>query len=292
MAKTQNQIKGDKYEEFTAEILLDKSISWEDEKVVFDKKSSNHKLLGKSGATHQIDVHLESTEFPNYHLLCECKRRNRSVTKSEVCSFVTVINDISKNYPNWKIIGVFSSEKGFQSGAKKIASAYNITDLKIIDLSNEVYKYTLYPEPVEPTIKITDIFLSDGSKANLDDNFINAKSGDSYSAQNALELFKWYYGRGNEICSIYQYEGSFYTRKRKLRNTTGPQGKFLLARDQTKELVKMKGLIEFRHIPEEEENENNTQIFQSIKKAELTLPNGESYSYFKDNSVKKHEKLI
>lgn len=38
---------------------------------IFDK--------GKSGAKHQIDIHLTSTNFPGYHLICECKNYNGSV---------------------------------------------------------------------------------------------------------------------------------------------------------------------------------------------------------------------
>jgi len=90
MSKKSNKQKGDEYEKFTTEILMMKKLVWEDG-VVFDNKDNEHKIFGKSGAEHQIDIHLTSTTNNEYHLLGECKCFNDPIEKTLACSFVTVM---------------------------------------------------------------------------------------------------------------------------------------------------------------------------------------------------------
>ncbi|WP_422413625.1 MULTISPECIES: restriction endonuclease [unclassified Endozoicomonas] len=87
------------------------------------------KLVGKSGAVHQIDVYYEFV-FGNriHHVAIECKDYSSAVDKGRVQEFALKLQDIGN------ISGEMVSANGYQSGAKKIAEHYDINLKTINDL--------------------------------------------------------------------------------------------------------------------------------------------------------------
>lgn len=116
MAKS-NFEKGIEYEQLTKDVVekylndirLDGTVKW------------NVTLDGKSGATHQIDV-LVSHKNGKVSII-ECKNYGSNITQEKIQSFITVRDDLKDH----KIVDAyFFTKTGFQTGAEKIAKAYDI----------------------------------------------------------------------------------------------------------------------------------------------------------------------
>lgn len=87
----------------------------------------NSKFLGKSGASHQIDVSWNFEKAGVEHdVIVECKDRGRPTQKSEIAAFKTVLDDLEG-----RPVGLFVSKSGFQSGAIKLADHNGIRLLEI-----------------------------------------------------------------------------------------------------------------------------------------------------------------
>ncbi len=279
---TKNQEKGKKYEDFSKNILLLKEISWE-RGIIFDKVSNNHsdKIEGISGAKHQIDIHLLSSNHPDYHLLCECKSHNGPVEKTEACSFVTVIKDIKGKHNDWKIIPCFASNLGFQSGAIKILIYYDIAPLDLHDVSDKEFKITITESSRRPNIKITGVYLKGNVKANIIDGFKNDDRGDILRPEYVLGYYELLDDSGKIIKDLINYKGSFVTGKRKQINNAYDVFKSLITE---LELDRIEG-ISFGAI--KTEPRSSTNIIKSTTKAVLKINDKLFYHFNKDGTIKK-----
>lgn len=82
----------------------------------------NKKIIGSSGASHEIDVYWEfqyGTEI--YRIAIECKDYNTNISKGKVTEFYGKINDIPSLDG-----GIMATKIGYQKGAKQFAKFYNI----------------------------------------------------------------------------------------------------------------------------------------------------------------------
>jgi hypothetical protein len=90
----------------------------------------NQKIIGKSGAKHQIDVYWEHRiAGKTYRTLIECKHYRKKISIGRIRDFYGVLSDIGAN-------GIFVTKVDYQSGAKKFANHYGI-DLKLIRETSE-----------------------------------------------------------------------------------------------------------------------------------------------------------
>lgn len=81
----------------------------------------NVKMKGKSNAVHQIDVYWSNhIAGVAQHYCVECKYWKSNVKKSDVASFISVLNDIGSAR------GIFVTTKGFQDGAQFLAAQNDI----------------------------------------------------------------------------------------------------------------------------------------------------------------------
>ena len=82
----------------------------------------NTRLVGKSGATHQIDVMWKFAQAGVTHtVLVECKDCGRPREKSEIAEFKAILDDL-----HGRPRGIFVRRSGFQDGALKFASHHDI----------------------------------------------------------------------------------------------------------------------------------------------------------------------
>lgn len=89
----------------------------------------DHTIVGRSTATHQIDVYYEFERAGVVHRVAiECKDRGRPITKGMVQEFYAKIDDIGN------LIGVVVSRRGYQQGAEVFARHYGIRTLTEVDL--------------------------------------------------------------------------------------------------------------------------------------------------------------
>lgn len=81
----------------------------------------NVTLVGRSGATHQIDVFWEfELAGTRYRTCVECKAYSSSVKKTQIAAFATILQDIGN------ATGIFVTTEGYQSGAQKLAEDRHI----------------------------------------------------------------------------------------------------------------------------------------------------------------------
>lgn len=89
----------------------------------------NVELIGKSGATHQIDIYWEfEIGEIKYLSIVQCKDWNSRVKQEQVFAFKTVLEDLPKQ-PR----GIIISKKGFQKGAKRFAAHHGIELFELIE---------------------------------------------------------------------------------------------------------------------------------------------------------------
>lgn len=85
----------------------------------------NQKILGKSGAKHQIDVYWEhKIAGKTYKTFIECKHYRKNISIGRIRDFYGVLLDTGAT-------GIFVTKVGYQSGAKKFANHYGV-DLKLV----------------------------------------------------------------------------------------------------------------------------------------------------------------
>lgn len=91
-----------------------------------------HKVIGARGE-HEIDVYVEGDihGIP-FIWIVECKAWNSNIPKEKVLALSSIISDIGADR------GFILSEKGFQSGAIRVAEKSNITLTSIFDLNQEI----------------------------------------------------------------------------------------------------------------------------------------------------------
>jgi hypothetical protein len=278
---TDKQVKGDAYEDFSRQILLLENITWNDEGMVFDKVESPSKIQGKSGAKHQIDIHLTSTNFPEYHLICECKNYKDPVEKSLACSFITVIHDIKEEHPEWKVIGVFLSNKGFNSGAVKVLSYYEIAPLYLEDVSSKTFKLTITESSTRAIISVKKAYYIDGSEVDLHEYFRNDDRGEFFRIDTIVGFYKLYDEQGELIKDVINYIGNFKTGE---RGSVNNEFDYFFGMTSGKELKSIEGSIEGK---ETTSLGSHSSIIKSTVKGILRESRDVVYHFNKDGSVKK-----
>lgn len=81
----------------------------------------NVKLTGKSGQKHQIDVYWEYEIAGVQHKIAiECKNYNRKLSVDKVNAFRGLLADLTD------VNGIMITQKGYQTGAKKVADSCGI----------------------------------------------------------------------------------------------------------------------------------------------------------------------
>lgn len=100
-------------------------------------------VIGKSGASHQIDVFWEFKAAGTIYRTCvECKNYSSAVKKSQVAAFATTLADIGNAN------GIIATTASFQKGAKLLAEHNNIRLVLVNNLIKTIH-ITMQP-------KITD----------------------------------------------------------------------------------------------------------------------------------------
>ena len=281
-----NQIKGKKYEDFSKEILLLESVSFENG-IHFDKvnpkKTKLERIEGISGVKHQIDIHLLSSEFPDYHLLCECKCYGGEIEKSVACAFITVIHDIEKKHPDWKIISCFLSDQGFQQGAFKILGYYDVAPLELENVSNKKIRITMSESSIRANFKVEKTVLENDTIMNGIDALKNNHLNSMFREEKVLSFFKLVDEDGNEISDIMHFVGKFRTAQRK-KQPLAPDDFFY----SVKTGLKFEYLEDVSYVPEYSELDPSSIVFDSSVKAVLKIANGVYYHFNKDGSVEKN----
>lgn len=93
----------------------------------------NVKIVGKSGASHQIDVYWKFSYAGVVYQTCiECRHYNSRVKKSHIAAFAEILRDIGPS------TGIFATTIGYQSGAIALANHNNIRLLTINHLTNRL----------------------------------------------------------------------------------------------------------------------------------------------------------
>ena len=278
---TDKQVKGDAYEDFSRQILLLENITWNDEGMVFDKVESPSKIQGKSGAKHQIDIHLTSTNFPGYHLICECKNYKNAVEKSLACSFITVIHDIKEEHPEWGIIGAFLSNKGFNSGAVKVLVYYEIAPLYLEDVSSKTVKITTTTSSTRAIISVKKANYSDGSEVDLHEYFRNNDRGEFFLIETIVGHYKLYDEQGRLINDVINYVGNFKTGE---RGSVNNEFDYFFGMTCGKKLESIEGTIDGKATTS---FAPHSSIIKSTVKGILRESKDVVYHFVKDGSVKK-----
>lgn len=274
--------KGDAYESFSKEVLLLKQISWsytdKNKNIYFDTESDEHILCGISGAHHQIDVHLTSSELPEFHLLCECKAHNPAVEKTHACSFVTVINDIKEKHPEWKIIPVFTADDGFQSGAFTILKYYKVIALEMKDYRNATRTLSMKVTSIAPVFKSLYGYLEDGTIVDKNVCLENLSRGGGLGITNAIRSFEILDENNQVIKDIVEYVGKFHTGKRTI--IYDEYDDFTEVSSQ-KKLVSIKGEVIGNT---SNELESSVDVFKSKVITSINLGDGNIYKIRKDRT--------
>ncbi len=100
----------------------------------------NVTLIGKSGATHQIDVFWEFKAAGTIYRTCvECKNYTSAVKKSHVAAFAATLNDIGNAN------GIIATTSSFQKGAKLLAEQNNIRLVLVNNLLKTIH-ITTHPK--------------------------------------------------------------------------------------------------------------------------------------------------
>lgn len=119
------------YEKFVQEIyqaLLDQDTTINNITV-----QHNVKVLGKSGAEHQIDVYWEFEIAGIVYKTCiECRKYKSSIKKSQVAAFAKTVEDIGNAN------GIMVTTAGYQSGAKILAQHERIRLLLVKPVLNTI----------------------------------------------------------------------------------------------------------------------------------------------------------
>lgn len=105
------------YEKFTQEIYQELMSAHG----ITTNVEHNVKLTGKSGQKHQIDVYWEYEIAGVQHKIAiECKNYNRKLSVDKVNAFRGLLADLTD------VNGIMITQKGYQTGAKKVADSCGI----------------------------------------------------------------------------------------------------------------------------------------------------------------------
>lgn len=278
-----NLDKGKRYEEFSNNILLLEKLTWENG-VIFDQVD-NHYIVGASSAKHQIDIHLTSSNNPQYHLLCECKNHSNGTVKMLVCSFVTVINDIKQKHPDWSIIPVFASNYRFQRGATQIALYNGIVMFDLSDL--RMLKSEIIMKVSSATVVFKSIVatMRDGSTLLPCDYITNIDNPGRYKPEDIIGYYICKDINKTIIESIVTHRGYFRAEQRK--KVLSNADRFVREKDGV-EIESIEGEIVGK--TRTSLNEITVEQFFSNITARLIIDNTNCmYLFMKDGSIKRKD---
>lgn len=119
----------------------------------------NVKLIGKSGASHQIDVYWEfRLAGITYKTCIECKQYSSTVKKSHIAAFSAILDDIGN------ATGIFATTVGYQHGAILLAQEKGIRLILINNLLKQIdltYHFSI------PNTSITEIKYNENQARDL-----------------------------------------------------------------------------------------------------------------------------
>lgn len=93
----------------------------------------NVKIIGRSGASHQVDVYWEfRLAGVTYKTCIECKHYSAKVKKSHIAAFAAILDDIGN------ATGIFATTVGFQEGALLFAKSKGVRLLLVNHLLKTV----------------------------------------------------------------------------------------------------------------------------------------------------------
>lgn len=278
---------GDAYEDFSQEILGLKNVVFVCgfKKINFDQVLDEHRIEGISGAVHQIDVHLTSSKYPKYHLLCESKAHTDGVEKTHACSFVTVIRDIAKKHKKWKIIPAFTSRDGFDPGAFTILTFYKIMTFEMEDLREATRVLSISETCRSPIFPALKGVLEDGTIVDDKNTFLNEFPFYSrVGLQNALGCFELVDENGNKLTFLSEYTGKFKSIGLRQFNLNPEEDCNFYEKQSKKKLVSVEGVIEGKKetLISRTVDEIKSDVITNIK-----IGDGYIYRFFKDGSCKR-----
>lgn len=141
----------------------------------------NERIVGKSGATHQIDVllraHVGQLEFV---CIIECKDLSKRVGAEHVRAFVTKIADLPVQQ------GVLVSACGFTSDARKLARQYHVKTYTLINAQRVRWR----DEPLLPIVFVSiDLQGADAKFFDLQGNPRSYEPADGTIAAGELKVY-------------------------------------------------------------------------------------------------------
>lgn len=276
--KKSRKEKGTNYEKFANNIIMLDSIIW-DKKVVFDIYLGNGVIDGISKLNHQIDIHLSSSKYPNYHLLCECKDHKNTIEKSEICAFVTIINDIKKKHKDWKIIPLFLSKSDYQKGAKIMAKYYKIVLFNLEKFKDYNRKLVIEEKVYSPNLEIKKVVLQNGTICKTNILLNNLDNPGQRYPRDILNFYHLYDDNGKEIEDIVYHKGYFktgkYIRKRNKND-------YFYTEIGKKRIKSIEGIV---HGYTEKDTNTSEDVFKASAKAVLKIEGGKEYRINNDGTI-------
>jgi hypothetical protein len=110
----------------------------------------NATLIGRSGASHQIDVYWEFVLAGARYVTCiECKAYSSTVKKAQVAAFSAILEDIGNAN------GIFVTTMGYQKGAKQLASHRHIRLVTLNPVINRVVTQMKVQIPEYQNVRFT-----------------------------------------------------------------------------------------------------------------------------------------
>ena len=192
-----------------------------------------------------------------------------------------MIHDIKEEHPAWEVIGAFFSNKGFDSGAVKVLSYYEIAPLYLEDVSSKTFKFTITESSTRAIISVKRAFYSDDSEVDLNEYFRNDDRGEFFRIGTIVGFYTLYDEQGELIKDIINYIGNFNTGKRGSENN---EHDYFLGMTSKKELKSIEGSIEGK---ETTSLGSHSSIIKSTVKGILRESKDFVYHFNKDGSVKK-----
>lgn len=109
----------------------------------------NVKIIGKSGASHQIDVYWEFKLAGVIYKTCiECKYYKRPVEKLHIAAFSAILEDIGN------ATGIFATCSNYQSGAKLFAKDKSI---RLVLVNHLIKEINIKGKYIIPNLSITGL---------------------------------------------------------------------------------------------------------------------------------------
>jgi len=149
-------------------------------------------LVGRSGASHQIDVFWEFEIAGSRYKTCvECKAYASPVKKAQIAAFSAILADIGN------ATGIFVTTQGYQSGAQKFARDRHI---RLIVLNPTINTIEIDMQLISPVFLNVDIKLDNDACKPL----VQAagRTSFTYSVRGTGDTVILVDARGGKICTL------------------------------------------------------------------------------------------